>query len=103
MFTYGMNRYDSEYETTSDSEVSDAAEGAGRLVERYQLPVKVAVFYVVLFGVSLLAYRVVDSPNIEPLIAIVIWFTVIFAALTAVFGIAINLIEAVQRHREGHR
>ena len=98
-----MNRYDSEYDTSSDSNVSGAGELAGRIVKRYQLLLKIAAFYVVVFGVSLLAYYVVDSPNMEPLIAIVIWFTVIFAALTAVFGIAINLIEAVQRRREGHR
>ena len=98
-----MNRYDSEYESVSDSDVGEAAEGAERLVERHHLAIKAAVFYAVAFGVGLLAYRLVESPSAESLVAIALWFTVIFAVLTGVLGAIIKAAEAIRRRREEYR
>lgn len=97
-----MTPYDSEYETSADSEVGEAAEGAARLVERYHLVLKVAVFYAVAFGLGLLAFHMVDGPNAQAIVAIGLWFTVIFAVLTALLGIGVKLLEAVARHRRGY-
>jgi hypothetical protein len=98
-----MTRYDSEFETTSDSEVGDAAEGSGRFLERHQLPLKVALFYVGTLAVTLLAYRVVDGKNMEPILALAVWFTAIFAVLTAVMGVVTKLVEAAQRRPKDTR
>lgn len=94
-----MTRFDAEFETTTDSEVSDAAQGFGRIVERNTLAIKLAVFYAVTFGAGLAAYRVVEGPNVEAVVAIWLWFTVIFAALTALLGGFVKTIDAIQRRR----
>ncbi|MFB6269223.1 MAG: hypothetical protein ABEH83_04715 [Halobacterium sp.] len=94
-----MTRYDGEYDTVTDSEVSDAAQGLGRIVERNVLAIKLAVFYAVTFAVGAVTYKVVHGPNIEAIVAIWLWFTVIFAALTAILGGFIKTIGAIQRRR----
>lgn len=94
-----MTRYDSEYDTVADSEVSDAAQGLGRIVERNVLAIKLAVFYAVTFGVGVVAYKLVHGPNVEAVVAIWLWFTVIFAALTAVLGGFVKVVDAIQRRR----
>lgn len=94
-----MTRYDSEYDTVADSEVNDAAQGLGRIVERNVLAIKVAVFYAVTFGVGVVAYELVHGPNVTAVVAIWLWFTLIFAACTALFGAVVKIHGAIQRWR----
>ncbi|MUV60895.1 hypothetical protein [Halobacterium sp. CBA1126] len=50
----------------------------------------------------MLARRVVTSPDAEILLSIAVWFTVIFAACTALLGGVVKLVEAVQRRRHDY-
>lgn len=97
-----MSRYDSEHERISDSDFGETAEGVERLVERYNLEMKVAAFYAVAFGVGLLAFRLVSGSSAKAIIAIAIWFTVIFAVLTTVLGGLIKAFDAVKRSGENY-
>lgn len=94
-----MTRYDSEYDTSTDSGVAEAAEGASRLVERNVLAIKMAVFYAVSFGATYAVYRFVEGPNAPEIVAIGMWFIVIFAVLTALFGGVVKVLDAIQRRR----
>lgn len=97
-----MVRHDSSFETVNDSEVADAAEGADRVMERHGLALKIAAFYAVAFTSGVLLRQSVHAPNVEPIISIGIWFTVIFALCTALLGGVLKLLDAVQRRRHDY-
>jgi predicted phage tail protein len=97
-----MTEYDSDHQSLTDSEVGEAAGGAERIVQRNVVPIQIAVFYAVVLGAGLLARRLVHGPNIDTLISIGIWFTVIFAGCTAILGGTIKLVSAVQRRRHDY-
>jgi hypothetical protein len=94
-----MARYDSEYDTVRDSEVNDAAQGFGRIVQRNTLAIKFAAAYATSFLLGLVAYRFFEGPNVEAIVAIWLWFTVIFAACTALLGAVVKTLDAIQRRR----
>lgn len=94
-----MTWYDSDHESTVDSRIKSAAEGAGRIVERNVLAVKLAAFYAVMYGVGQGVRGLVHGPNAEAIVAIGNWFVVIFAVCTALLGGLVKLAGAVQRRR----
>ncbi|MGB9963455.1 hypothetical protein [Halobacterium hubeiense] len=79
-----------------------ATSGTEGFVERNSFPIKVAAFYAVALAAGVLARRVVTSPDAEILLSIAVWFTVIFAACTALLGGVVKLVEAVQRRRHDY-
>ncbi|WP_353633543.1 hypothetical protein ABSL23_09510 [Halobacterium sp. NMX12-1] len=97
-----MSRYDSDNRGAHGTTAGTGTEGIGRFVEQNALPLKVAAFYAVALAAGLLARRVVSGPNVEILLSIAIWFTVIFAACTALLGAVIRLFSAVQRRRHDY-
>ncbi len=92
-----MSRFDSDH-AYRDTEAGDTAV-VGRLLERYAVPVKVAAFYAVVLAAGVGMRRLVDGPNLELLLSIGIWFTIIFAACTALLGGVVKAVAAVQRYR----
>lgn len=97
-----MVRHDSSFDSVGDSQVAEAAEGLDRLFVRYGLELKVASFFAVTFASGILLRRFVHAPNVEPIISIGIWFTLIFAVCTAILGGIVKVADAVQRRRHDY-
>ena len=97
-----MSRYDSENRGAHGTRAGAETEGFERFVEQNSLPLKVAAFYAVALAAAVLARRVVSGPNVEILLSIAIWFTVIFAACSALLGGVIKLFGAVQQRRHDY-
>ncbi|AHG05245.1 hypothetical protein HALDL1_08080 [Halobacterium sp. DL1] len=97
-----MSRYNSEYESVSDSDFGEAADGAERIVERHPLALKIAGFYTVAFVAGLVAFQLVSGSSARSIVAIGLWFTIIFAAFTTIMGGAIKGFEAIKRNRNGY-
>lgn len=96
-----MTWTDSEHDGVTDAGLSDGLAGAGRLVERNALAVKVAAFYAVALGLGVLTRRLVHGPTVDVMLSIAIWFTLVFAICTAILGVLVKLVDTVQRHRHG--
>lgn len=97
-----MSQFDSDHRGTRGSASGTGRAGVGRFLERNALPLKVAAFYAVVFTAGVLARRAATGPNVEILLSIAVWFTVIFAACSALLGGVIKLFGAVQRRRYDH-
>jgi len=94
-----MSRYGSDHRARGTA-AGAGTEGAERFVQRNSLPLKAAAFYAVVLATAVLARRAVSGPNVEILLSILVWFTVIFAACSAVLGGVVWLFGAVQRRRD---
>lgn len=93
-----MSRFDSDYPSYQGR--ADTG-GVGRLLERYAVPLQVAAFYAVVLAAGVALRRIVDGPNLELLLSIGIWFTIIFAACTALLGGVVKAATVLQRRRGG--
>jgi hypothetical protein len=94
-----MSRFDSENRGAHGTAAGTGTEGVGRFVDQNALPLKVAAFYAVVLAGGVLARRVASGPNVERLLSIAIWFTIIFAACSALLGGVIRLFGAIQQRR----
>lgn len=94
-----MVRHDSSHDTAGDSQVSAAAEGAFRLVDRYEVALKAATFYAVALGVGLVLRHAASNPSLMQIISIGVWFTIMSAICTAILGGIIKVVGGVRRRR----
>jgi hypothetical protein len=97
-----MSRYDSDHRGAHGAAAGAGTEGTERFVARNSLPLKVAAFYAVALAAGVLARRAASGPNVEILLSIAIWFTIIFAACSALLGGVVKLFGAVQRRRHDY-
>ncbi|MCG1002680.1 MULTISPECIES: hypothetical protein [Halobacterium] len=97
-----MSQFDSDHRGARGTPVGAEAAGTEGFVGRNSLPIKVAAFYALVLATAILARRVVSGPNVEILLSIAIWFTVIFAACSALLGGVVKLVGAVQQRRHDY-
>ena len=97
----GMSWFDSDSSTatSADSEVVQGLRGATRLFERYELAITVALFFTVTTAFGLAWHSVATQQIGNNMSALVVWFSVIFAAGAAILGGTIKLWAAVQERR----
>ncbi len=94
-----MSRFDSDHRGAHGTASGTGTAGVGRFLEQNALPLKVAAFYAVVLAAGVLARRTASGPNVEILLSIAVWFTIIFAACSALLGGVVKLFGAVQRRR----
>ena len=94
-----MSRFDSDHRGAHGTAAGAGTEGVGRFVEQNALPLKVAAFYAAVLAAGVLARRAASGPNVEILLSIAIWFTIIFATCSALLGGVVKLFGAVQQRR----
>ncbi|MFC3478927.1 hypothetical protein [Halobacterium litoreum] len=96
-----MSRYDSESAavTEGDSGLKSALETAERAIGRHDLEAKLAVTAAALLAVGFATRMAFTSQVGDNLGAMVVWFTVIFTAGTALLGGGIKAWGAIQRYR----
>ena len=89
-----MSPYDSDNKTVSnqaDTELADAYQGADRISRKYRFPLKVAAFYALTIGIGYAIHVGVDGPLANLFAALMVYFTLLFAAVTVLAGVLIKL------------
>ena len=96
-----MSRFDSDSSnaTGAESEVVQGIRGATRIVERHELAVKIAVFFAITTALGFAWHSVATQQFGNNMSALVVWFSVIFAAGAALLGAAVKLWGVVQQRR----
>lgn len=94
-----MTLFDSNTATEADSELVRGFRGAVRFAEQYALPLKVAVFFALTTAFGLAWHSVATQQIGNNMSAMLVWFSLIFAAAGALLGGAIKLWAAVQQRR----
>jgi len=92
-----MSRFDSDSATASgaNSEVVQGLRGAARLVEQHEIAVKTAVFFAVTTALGVGWHSVATHQFGNNMSALLIWFSLIFAAAAALLGLVLKLQAAV--------
>lgn len=96
-----MSRFDSDSSTATgaDSEFVQGLRGATRIVERHGLAIKTALFFATTTALGFAWHSVATQQFGNNMSALVIWFSLIFAAGVALLGGTIKLWGAIQQHR----
>lgn len=94
-----MTRLDSNTATGVGSELVRGFRGAVRLGEQYALALKVAVFFAATTTLGLAWHSVATQQFGSNMSALLVWFSVVFAAFAALLGGTVKLWSAVQQRR----
>lgn len=96
-----MSRFDSDSSTTTgaESEFVQGLRGATRILERYGFAIKTALFFATTTALGFAWHSVATQQFGNNMSALVVWFSVIFAAAAALLGGTIKLWGAVQKRR----
>jgi hypothetical protein len=94
-----MSLFDSKTATEADSELARGVRGAVRFGEQHALELKVAAFFAATTALGLAWHSVATQQIGNNMSAILVWFSVVFAALAALLGGSIKLWAAVQQRR----
>lgn len=84
-----------------DTDLSDAYDTGNNVAKQYVLPAKVGLAFAVVIGVGFVLRMVFENQLGQSFGAILIWFSVIFAALGAIGWIGYLVLGAVQRTQQG--
>jgi hypothetical protein len=98
-----MSRFDADSSTATgaQSEFVQGLRGATRIVERYEIAIKTAAFFATTTALGLAWHSVATQQFGNNMSALLVWFSLIFAAGAALLGGTIKLWGAVQRRRQG--
>lgn len=94
-----MSPYDSDNTAVSnqaDTELSNAYEGADRISKQYRFPLKVTAFYATTIAVGYVVHLSFESQFANTLAALMVYFTLIFAAVTVLVGGLFKLTKVVR-------
>lgn len=96
-----MSWFDSDSSTTAgaESEFVKGLRGATRIAERYDLAIKTALFFATTTAFGLAWHSVATQQIGNNMSAIIVWFSVIFAAAAALVGGGVKLWSAIQQRR----
>ena len=96
-----MSRFDSDSSTAAgaQSEFVQGLRGATRVAERYELALKTALFFATTTALGFAWHSVATQQFGNNVSALVVWFSLIFAAGAAIVGGTIKLWGAVQQRR----
>jgi hypothetical protein len=96
-----MSRFDSDSSTTTgaESEVLQGLRGATRILERHELAIKTALFFASTTALGFAWHSVATQQFGNNMSALVVWFSLVFAAGAALLGGSIRLWGAVQQRR----
>ncbi|SEV97609.1 hypothetical protein [Halobacterium jilantaiense] len=90
---------DSSTATGAESEVVQGLRGATRLFERYELAIKTALVFTLTTAFGLAWHSVATQQIGNNMSALLVWFSLIFAAGAAILGGTVKLWAAVQDRR----
>jgi hypothetical protein len=96
-----MTRFDSDSSavTEADSDVKHALRGATRFAERYGLELRVALAFLVVGTTGYVIHTLAHQQFGNNMGAILVWFSLIFAAASAVLGAFIKTYSAIKQRR----
>ena len=96
-----MSRFEMDSSTASDvrSEFLQGLRGATRIAERYEIAIKTALFFATTTALGFAWHSVATQQFGNNMSAVLVWFSLIFAAGAAIVGGTIKLWGAVQQRR----
>lgn len=94
-----MTRLDSNTATEADSGLVRGFRGAVRLGEQYELPLKLALTFAVTTALGLAWHSTATQQFGNNMSALLVWFSLLFAAFAALIGGTVKLWAAVKRRR----
>jgi hypothetical protein len=96
-----MSRFDSDSSTAAgaESEFVQGLRGATRIVERHELAIKTALFFAATTALGFAWHSVATQQFGNNMSALLVWFSLVFAAGAGLLGGTIKLWGAVQKRR----